>query len=73
MEQACWDSVFGTMGGCFNDRFCVGRVILLPFDKRLNVGRRDQANIMAKFADLTRPVMRGGEGLHRNRAFWAGP
>lgn len=48
-------------GRCFNDRFCIGRIILLPFDKGLNVGRRDQANIMAKFADLTRPIMRGGQ------------
>ena len=56
-------------GRCFNDRFCIGRIILLPFDKGLNIGRRDQANIMAKFADLTRPVMRGGAGLHRDDAF----
>lgn len=28
---------------------------------------RDQANIMAKFADLPRPVVRCGAGLHRDR------
>ncbi|SEH87100.1 hypothetical protein SAMN05216228_1010162 [Rhizobium tibeticum] len=56
-------------GRRFNDRFCVGRIILLPFDKGLNVSRRDQANIVAKFADLTRPVMRCGTGLYRDRAF----
>ena len=56
-------------GRCFDDRFCVGRIILLPFDKRLHVSRRNQAYIMAKFADLTRLVMRCGTGFHRDRAF----
>jgi hypothetical protein len=57
-------------GRCFNDRFCVGRIILLPFDKRLHVSWRDQANIVAKFTDLARAVVRCGTGFHRYRAFW---
>lgn len=55
-------------GRCFNDRFCIGRIILMPFDKGLNVGRRNQANMAAKFADLTRPVMRCRAGLHSDDA-----
>ena len=50
----------------FTDRLCIGRIVLLPFDERLDVGRRDQAHMMAQLSGLTRPVVRTGTGLHRH-------
>src|SRR5512133_3783832 len=40
------------------DGFGVGRVVLLPLDERLDVGRRDQLYAMAQLADLARPIVR---------------
>ena len=51
----------------FTDGLCIGGIVLLPFDERLDVGRRDQAH-MAQLSDLTRPVMRTGAGFHRDDA-----
>src|SRR3954451_11051000 len=48
--------------------FCIRPVVLLPLHVRLDVGRRDQAHGVAQLAELTRPVMRPGAGLHRHRA-----
>ena len=31
----------------FTDGLCIGRIVLLPPDERLDVGRRDQAHMMA--------------------------
>jgi hypothetical protein len=33
--------------GRFTDRLRIGRIVLLPPDERLDVGRRDQAHTMA--------------------------
>src|SRR6516165_5165981 len=52
--------------GGFTDRLCIGSIVLLPLDERLDVGRRDQAHMMAQLSDLTRPVVRAGTGFHRN-------
>src|SRR5258708_31626102 len=52
----------------FTDGFGIGRVILLPLDERLDIGRRDQAHAMAELADLARPVVRAGTGFHRDDA-----
>src|SRR5215469_5000288 len=54
--------------GRFTDRLGIGDIILLPLDERLDVGRRDQAHMMAQLTDLTRPIMRAGAGLHRHDA-----
>jgi hypothetical protein len=35
----------------FRNRLCVRRVVLLSFDKRLDVGRRNQANFMPGVGD----------------------
>src|SRR5271166_3002714 len=53
----------------FTDGFGIGRVVLLPLDERLDVGRRDQSHTMAQLADLARPVVRAGTGLHRDDAW----
>src|SRR5215813_164522 len=52
----------------FTDGLCIGRIVLLPLDERLDVDRRDQAHMMAQLSDLTRPVVRPGTGFHRNDA-----
>src|SRR4051812_12857615 len=54
--------------GGFADRLGIRPVVLLPLHVRLDVGRRDQAHGVAQLAELTRPVMRPGAGLHRHRA-----
>src|SRR5215467_13514425 len=41
--------------GRFTDGLCIGGIVLLPLDERLDVGRRDQAHMMAQLSDLTRP------------------
>src|SRR6516164_5048901 len=52
--------------GRLTDGLGIGRIVLLPSDERLDVGRRDQAHMMAQLSDLTRPVVRAGTGFHRN-------
>src|SRR5215213_6017373 len=52
----------------FADRLGIRHVVLLPLHVRLDVGRRDQAYGVAQLAELTRPVMRPGAGLHRHCA-----
>src|SRR5215469_1103687 len=54
--------------GGFTDGLCIGGIVLLPLDERLDVGRRDQAHMMAQLSDLTRPVVRTGTGFHRHDA-----
>src|SRR5262249_19368835 len=53
---------------CFTDSLGIGGIVLLPLDERLDVGRRDQAHMMAQLSDLTRPVVRTGTGFHRHHA-----
>src|SRR6516165_12689521 len=52
----------------FTDGLCIGGVVLLPLDERLDVDRRDQAHMMTQLSDLARPVVRAGTGFHRNDA-----
>jgi hypothetical protein len=54
----------------FHNRFRVRRVVLLAFDKRLDVRRRDQANFMPGVADSPTPVMCAPAGLHGDDAAW---
>src|SRR6201981_1963440 len=51
--------------GRFTDGLCIGGIVLLPLDERLDVGRRDQAHMMAQLNDLTTPAMRTGTRFHR--------
>jgi hypothetical protein len=53
--------------GRFTNGLCIGRIVLLPPDERLNVGWRDQPHMMAQLTDLTRPV-RAGTGFDRDDA-----
>src|SRR6516225_11361409 len=55
--------------GRFTDGLCIGGIVLLLLDERLDIGRRDQAHMMAQLSDLTRPVLRTGTGLHRDDAW----
>src|SRR5215472_12729203 len=63
MPFACCSSVFDRNEaharplGRFTDGLRIGRIVLLPLDERLDVGRRDQAHIMTQLSDLTRPVV----------------
>src|SRR5204863_6898010 len=50
-------------GHCLADRLCVSRVILLPFDIGLHVGRRHQPHGVTKCLELARPMMRRGASL----------
>ena len=52
------------------DGFCVGRVVLLAPDERLDIDRRNQPNFMAKSADGASPVMGAPAGLHSDHAAW---
>src|SRR5215471_10562910 len=52
------------------DRLGITSIILLSLNKRLHVSRRDQADRMAKLADLTRPVVSTATGFHRHDARW---
>jgi len=54
----------------FRNRLRVRRVVLLAFDKRLDVRRRDQANFMPGVADSPTPVMCAPAGLHGDDAAW---
>jgi len=52
----------------FRNRLRVRRVVLLAFDKRLDVRRRDQANFMPGVVDSPTPVMCAPAGLHGDGA-----
>src|SRR5215472_16659315 len=52
----------------FTDGLCIGGIVLLPLDERLDVDRRDQAHLMAQLSDLARPLVRTGTGFHRYHA-----
>ena len=54
--------------GRFTDGLCIGGIVLLPLNERLDVGWRDQAHMMAQLSDFTRPVVRAGTGFHRDDA-----
>src|SRR6516165_1695725 len=60
----------GRSARCFRNRFRVRRVVLLAFDKRLDVRRRDQANFMPGVVDSPTPVMGAPAGLHRDDTAW---
>ena len=50
------------------NRFGIGRVVLLAFDERLDVGRWDQPHRVPKLTELPRPVVRPGARFQGNNA-----
>src|SRR3954452_6609985 len=52
------------------DRLSIGHVVLLPFDERLHVRRRDQLHRVAELGDLAAPVVSARAGLQGHRAGW---
>src|SRR5215472_17910468 len=63
-----WNEAHAGPLGRFTDGLCIGGIVLLPLDERLDAGRWDQAHMMAQLTDLTRPVVRAGTGFHRDDA-----
>jgi hypothetical protein len=59
------DLSHGRWQRCLNDRFRVGRIILLPLDE-LDVARRDRPDLVAELLHLARPVVRSTACLHRD-------
>ena len=58
-------------GGTTNrlaDRRGVGRIVLVALDVSLHVFRRHQTNLVTELSQLTRPIVRGGTGVHANEA-----
>jgi hypothetical protein len=43
-----------------------GHIINAAFDKGLHIGRRDEPQVMTKFANLAAPEMRASTGFHRD-------
>src|SRR3954470_11775178 len=54
--------------GCFADRLSIGHIVLLAFNQRLHVRRRDQSDFVAEFSDRASPVVRARARLHRDNA-----
>jgi hypothetical protein len=52
---------------CLADGLGIGGIVLLPFDKRLHVGWRNQTNLMTKPSELARPIMGAAASLHRHQ------
>src|SRR4029077_17099341 len=52
----------------FTNRFCVSCVVLMPFDIRLDIGRRHQAHGVTERLKFARPMMRRRAGLDTNEA-----
>src|ERR1700692_2193933 len=64
-----WHEPHVGSGDRLANRFCVGHVILLPFDVGLNVSRRHQPYGMTEFLQLARPRMRRGASLDANQTW----
>src|SRR5450759_5166480 len=56
-------------GDCLADGLCVSRVILLPFDIGLHVGRRHQPHGVTKCLELARPMVRRGAGFDTDQTW----
>ena len=55
---------------CFTNRFGVNGIVLVPLHIGLHVGRRHQANGVAKRLEFARPMMRRGAGFDADQARW---
>ena len=62
------DEAHGRPACCLRNCFRVRRIVLLAFDKRLDVRGRNQANFMPGVADSPTPVMGAPAGLHGDDA-----
>src|ERR1700739_4763954 len=56
-------------GDCLADRLGVSGIVLMPLYIRLHIGRRHQANGVAKHLEFARPMMRRGAGFHTDQAW----
>src|SRR5258706_13812364 len=50
-------------GDCLANGLCVSRIVLLPLDVGLHIGRRDQPHGVTQCLQLARPVVRRGAGF----------
>src|ERR1035437_7197437 len=55
-------------GDCLANGLCVSRVILLPLDVGLHIGRRHQPHGVTQCLEFARPMVRRGAGLYANQA-----
>src|SRR6476659_5198496 len=53
-------------GDCLANGLCVSRVILLPLDVGLHIGRRYQPHLVTQCLELARPMVRRGASLYAN-------
>jgi hypothetical protein len=51
------------------DRFCVSRIVLLPFDVGLHVGRRHQPHRVTERLQLARPMVRRSASLDTDQTW----
>ena len=63
-----WHELHVGPGDCLADRLWVSRVILLPFDIGLHVGRRHQPHRVPKCLELARPMVRRGTRFDTDQA-----
>ena len=54
------------------DRLRVSRIVLLPLDEGLDVGRSNQPHLVAELLQLSSPVMGAGASFHRHHAYRLG-
>jgi hypothetical protein len=65
-----WHEPHVGSGDRLANRFCVGHVVLLPFDVGLNVSWRHQSHGMTERLKFARPMVRRGAGLYANQTCW---
>src|SRR5271169_6136560 len=57
-------------GDCLANGLRISRIVFVPFDIGLHVGRWHQTHGMAKHLELAPPMMRRGTSLNPNKACW---
>jgi hypothetical protein len=57
-------------GNRLANRFCVGHVVLLPFDVGLNVSGRHQSHGMTEGLEFAGPMVRRGASLYAGQTRW---
>ena len=56
-------------GDCLANRLRVSRIVLLPLDVGLHIGRRDQPHGVTQCLELARPVVRRGAGFDTDQTW----
>src|SRR6476469_1675538 len=56
-------------GDCLANGLCVSRVILLPLDVGLHIGRRYQPHLVTQRMELARPMVRRSASLYADQAW----